>query len=35
MVLGRIPKCTECFGGRPKFDHIAGIYWCEGYLDDT
>lgn len=34
IVLGRIPKCPKCFGGRPKFDYKAGTYYCSGYRDD-
>ena len=34
-TLGRIPRCPNCFGGRPKFDHKAGTYFCSGYRDDT
>lgn len=35
MVLGRIPRCPKCFGGRPKFNYKNGIYHCSGYRDDT
>ena len=35
IVLGRIPRCPKCFGGRPKFDYKAGTYHCSGYRDDT
>jgi hypothetical protein len=34
-VLGRIPRCPKCFGGRPKFTFRAGTYHCSGYRDDT
>ena len=34
-TLGRIPRCPNCFGGRPKFDHKKGTYYCSGYRDDT
>jgi len=34
IVLGRIPRCPNCFGGRPKFDFKAGTYYCSGYRDD-
>ena len=34
IVLGRIPRCPKCFGGRPKFDYKTGIYTCPGYRDD-
>jgi hypothetical protein len=34
IVLGRIPRCPKCFGGRPKFDFKKGTYYCSGYRDD-
>ena len=34
VVLGRIPRCPKCFGGRPKFDYKQGTYYCSGYRDD-
>jgi hypothetical protein len=33
-ILGRIPRCPKCFGGRPKFDYQKGTYYCSGYRDD-
>jgi hypothetical protein len=33
MVLGVIPKCPTCGGGRPKYQN--GFWFCEGYRDDT
>ncbi|CAG9326201.1 unnamed protein product [Blepharisma stoltei] len=35
MVLGAIPKCPNCGGGRPKFDFMKGTYYCPGYRDDV
>jgi hypothetical protein len=35
IVLGRIPRCPNCFGGRPKYDYKAGTYHCSGYRDDV
>lgn len=42
IVLGRIPRCPHCFGGRylfslwrPKFDFKKGTYNCPGYRDDV
>jgi len=32
-VLGVIPKCPLCGGGRPKYG--SGFWFCEGYRDDT
>ena len=34
-VLGKIPRCQHCFGGRLRFDWKTGIYNCPGYRDDT
>lgn len=34
IVLGRIPRCPNCFGGRPKYDYKTGIYTCPGFRDD-
>ena len=34
IVLGRIPRCPNCFGGRPKYDNKKGEYNCPGYRDD-
>jgi hypothetical protein len=34
-VLGRIPRCPKCYGGRPKFDFQKGTYYCSGYRDDV
>jgi len=33
MVLGGVPRCPECGGGRPKFQN--GYYYCPGFMDDT
>lgn len=32
-VLGVIPQCKACGGGRPKW--MNGYWTCLGYLDDT
>ena len=34
-VLGKIPRCPKCDGGRPRFDFKKGTYTCPGYRDDT
>jgi len=34
-VLGKIPRCPHCFGGRLRFDYKSGAYNCPGYRDDT
>jgi len=31
-VLGIVPRCPLCSGGKPKFQ--AGYYYCPGYMDD-
>ena len=33
-LLGKIPTCTKCGGGRLKFDRNTGVYTCPGYMDD-
>jgi hypothetical protein len=33
-VLGKIPRCPKCSGGRPKFDYKTGMYKCPGFRDD-
>jgi hypothetical protein len=33
-VLGQIPHCLKCGGGRPKFDKLTATYKCPGYMDD-
>ena len=33
-VLGRIPKCAECGGGRLRFNAKTGVYTCPGYMED-
>jgi len=34
LLFGKIPRCTQCGGGRPKFDMQTGTYICNGYQDD-
>lgn len=34
MTFGQIPRCINCGGGRPKFDHLEGEFICTGYHDD-
>lgn len=33
-LLGRIPLCSACGGGKPRFDGKTGIYKCPGFMDD-
>ena len=33
-VLGKIPRCPACFGGRLVFDYKKGVYKCPGFYDD-
>ena len=34
-VLGAIPLCSSCGGGKLNFDLASGKYTCPGYYDDT
>lgn len=34
-VLGKLPKCSKCGGGRLKYDIKKGQYNCPGYMEDT
>jgi hypothetical protein len=33
-VLGAVPRCPVCAGGRPKFDIKTGKFKCSGFYDD-
>ena len=33
-LLGSIPLCPSCGGGRPRFDKSTKTYKCNGYMDD-
>jgi len=33
-ILGQIPVCQHCGGGKPRFNSKTGIYTCPGYMDD-
>ncbi|EAS07069.1 poly polymerase and DNA-ligase Zn-finger region family protein (macronuclear) [Tetrahymena thermophila SB210] len=33
-TLGQIPICSECGGGKLRYDIQTGIYKCPGYMDD-
>ena len=33
-VLGAVPRCPHCHGGKLRFDKEKGLYWCHGYMDD-
>ena len=33
--FGRIPTCSSCGGGKPRFDRDIGKYKCPGYMEDT
>lgn len=35
IVLGAIPRCPSCAGGRPHFDRQTSLYSCPGYMDDS
>jgi hypothetical protein len=34
-VLGSVPLCQECGGGKLNFDLASCMYRCPGYMDDT
>ncbi|OMJ69787.1 hypothetical protein SteCoe_32404 [Stentor coeruleus] len=34
-ILGVIPKCPACGGGRPKLNPKTMTYYCSGYLEDV
>jgi predicted RNA-binding Zn-ribbon protein involved in translation (DUF1610 family) len=34
-LLGSIPRCPECGGGRLRFDKVTGDYKCPGYMEDV
>lgn len=31
-LLGGIPRCEGCGGGRLRYNHTNGIYTCPGYM---
>jgi len=33
-VLGSIPLCPKCGGGRPRFNSAKGTYLCPGFMED-
>ena len=33
-VLGALPSCPLCSGGKLRFNSKTGIYLCPGYMDD-
>ena len=33
-LLGALPNCPKCMGGRIKFDIKSGEYYCKGFMDD-
>lgn len=33
-VLGAIPLCPSCGGGRPRFNPAKGTYLCPGFMED-
>lgn len=35
IVLGAIPRCPSCSGGKPNFDRTTGLYSCKGHMDDA
>ncbi|KAL4465226.1 hypothetical protein ABPG74_001940 [Tetrahymena malaccensis] len=35
QILGTLPNCTKCGGGRLRFNQQDGTYFCKGYMDDA
>ena len=33
LLLGKIPKCPNCCGGRLRFNNQDGTYFCPGFID--
>lgn len=33
-LLGGLPNCPKCTGGKLKFNITTGEYYCKGYMDD-
>ena len=33
-ILGKIPRCPSCYGGKLKFSYQTGTYSCPGFVDD-
>lgn len=34
-LLGALPNCPKCFGGKLRFNIKTGEYSCPGYMEDT
>ena len=34
LLLGKIPKCPNCCGGRLRFNNKDGTYFCPGFIDE-
>ena len=34
-MLGKIPICDTCGGGKLRFDTQTGEYECPGYVEDV
>jgi hypothetical protein len=34
-LLGSLPMCSKCSGGKLRFNVKTGQYYCPGYMDDT
>ena len=34
-LLGSLPMCSKCSGGKLRFNIKTGQYYCPGYMDDT
>ena len=34
-LLGAIPRCSVCSGGKLRFHALTGEYFCPGFMEDT
>ena len=34
-LLGAVPNCPKCFGGKLRFNIHSGEYKCPGFMEDT
>ncbi len=35
MLLGAIPNCSSCAGGKLRYNLLEGTYTCPGYMEGT
>ena len=34
VILGKVARCPNCGGGKPKFDVASANFFCTGYMDE-